>query len=85
MEVPQAMKNVFGEDVKLHPITKRPIEQGRGALSADQQAEQHLIDIEREEGKHVADAMRHQMRAKADMAAANSELAAAEEPKKGKN
>lgn len=58
MEASQAEKNVFGEDCTLHPITKRPLERGRGALPDDVQAAMHIMDIEREGGKELADAMR---------------------------
>jgi hypothetical protein len=36
-------RHVFGDDAKLHPITKMPLEQGSGALSADKQAAQHFV------------------------------------------
>jgi hypothetical protein len=34
--------NVFGVDARLHPITGMVLEQGHGALSADQQAVGHF-------------------------------------------
>jgi hypothetical protein len=61
MEASQAEKNVFGADVKLHPITKMPIEQGLGALSDDAQAQIHCQFIERSSGKHAADEMRRRL------------------------
>lgn len=57
-EASQAEKNTFGAAVKLHPITRRPLENGIGALSEDRQAELHLAVIEREEGKEAAERVR---------------------------
>lgn len=53
MQASQAEKNTFGEDVKLHPVTKRPLEQGHGALSHEKQALFHLRDIEAESGEQI--------------------------------
>ena len=78
MEASQAEKNVFGADVKLHPVTLLPLENGIGSLPIAQQAELHLVAIEKEQGKEVADAMRHKMKADADMTTANAELVHAE-------
>ena len=86
MSIPQAMKNVFGEDVKLHPVTKRPIETGRGALPVDQQALMHLADVEKEEGQERADAMRKQMGipTESEIAAKRAEAAEAEKARQAR-
>ena len=57
----QAEKNTFGEDVKLHPITMMPLEQGRGALPADQQALLHIREVELGGDKKRADEFRKKM------------------------
>ena len=77
MEASQAEKNVFGADVRIHPITKMPIEQGIGALPVDRQVEHHLAHIERTGGKHLADAMRHKL--SADTAAQQADTILIEE------
>lgn len=61
MEASQAEKNVFGADVKLHPITKMPLEQGKGALSHDDQARLHVDIIHTQQGESVADEMRKKL------------------------
>jgi hypothetical protein len=48
---------VFG-DAKIHPVTKRHIENGSGALPEWAQVRNHLVEIEREHGKDIADRMR---------------------------
>lgn len=53
---------VFGHDAKIHPVTKRHIENGHGALPEQVQIKHHLADIEREQGKHVADRMREEIK-----------------------
>lgn len=53
MHASQAEKNVFGHDVKIHPITKMPIENGLGALPEHEQALNHLRSIEAERGEQV--------------------------------
>jgi hypothetical protein len=59
MSEPSRMeKNVFGFDVRLHPITGMPIEQGSGALPDDEQALLHCDAIEKAHGRELADAMR---------------------------
>ena len=79
MEASQAEKNFYGADVKLHPVTRRPLEQGVGALPVDEQVQIHLHTIEHEEGKDVADAMRRKMSAQVEMQTANAELNEVEE------
>ena len=58
MEASQADKNVFGADVKLHPVTHMPLESGIGALPDDEQARMHCNMIEANGDKDAADAMR---------------------------
>lgn len=70
-----AIENVFGANCKIHPVTKRPLEDGIGHLPEEKQVELHLFDIEREEGKAVADAMRAEMKAIKDKAEADHQLA----------
>jgi hypothetical protein len=53
---------VFGEDAKIHPVTKRHIENGSGALPESIQVRNHLAEIEREQGKGVADRMRAEIK-----------------------
>ena len=56
----QAEKNVFGAGVELHPASNLPLENGRGALSPDQQLRNvHIPLIERTQGKEAADVVRH--------------------------
>ena len=74
MEASQAEKNTFGADVKLHPITKMPLEQGRGALPHDQQAMMHCDVIEHQHGKHHADAMRRELAASRTIDEAKAEI-----------
>jgi hypothetical protein len=57
-EASQADKNMYGADVRLHPITNMPLEYGIGHAPDDVQAQNHCIIIEREQGKKVADAYR---------------------------
>lgn len=52
---------VFG-DAKIHAVTGRHIEQGSGALPEHVQVQHHLAEIEREQGKDVADRMRAEIR-----------------------
>jgi hypothetical protein len=76
MQASQAEKNIFGGDVKLHPITRMPLEQGIGCLPPDVQAENvHLPEIERMHGRAAAENMRRKLNdantikeAQADMA-----------------
>jgi len=79
LEADQATKNTFGTDVKIHPVTMLPIEQGRGALSEHQQVHNHLVTIEREHGLKAADAMRNKLGIKtgADLAEARAVVDAA--------
>ncbi|WP_213740944.1 hypothetical protein [Bradyrhizobium sp. dw_411] len=56
--IPEA---VFG-GAKIHPVTHRYIENGSGALPESAQVRQHLADIEREQGKTVADRMREEIK-----------------------
>ncbi len=49
---------IFGSDAKRHPITGFVLEQGIGALPPEQQARNHLANVERFEGKAAADALR---------------------------
>ena len=79
MHASQAEKNVFGHDVKLHPVTRMPIEQGKGALPADEQAWAHCVYIEQHHGKEMADAMRAELRGEKQIAAAQAQIAAAEQ------
>ena len=79
MHASQAEKNVFGHNVKLHQVTRMPIEQGHGALSADEQAWSHCDYIEQHHGKKLADAMRAELRGEKQIAAAQAEIAAAEQ------
>ena len=80
LEADQATKNTFGHNVKVHPVTLMPIEQGRGALPEHQQIVNHLVVIEREQGLKVADAMRKKLGIKtvADLAQAQQVVAEAE-------
>jgi hypothetical protein len=49
---------VYGHDVRFHPITKLPLQQGSGALPDDEQALQiHLPLIAQTHGMAVAQAM----------------------------
>lgn len=66
MAATNAEKHVFGNDVRLHPITKRPLESGIGCLPDDMQAlNVHCVDIERESGRAKADEMRAKLKAAA--------------------
>jgi hypothetical protein len=82
----QAEKNTFGDDVKLHPVTLMPLEQGHGALPADQQAMFHIRQVEAKDGEAAADVMRKKMgiptRADHEAAAAAAKAKAEEEAKK---
>lgn len=53
---------VFGATAKIHPVTKRHIENGSGALPESAQVRNHLAAIEREQGKAVADRMREEIK-----------------------
>jgi hypothetical protein len=55
-------RKTFGDAVKIHPITDRPIEHGVGSLPEEVQAELHCRDIEQEQGKAAADAIRAKLR-----------------------
>lgn len=62
MEASQADKNIYGEDVRLHPITKMPFEQGRGCLPDDVQAYNvHLVQIHHMHGEKAAADMRRKL------------------------
>lgn len=52
---------IFGQSARRHPITGYPLEQGAGALSDNEQAEQHCRAIEVAEGKEVANAIRRKL------------------------
>jgi hypothetical protein len=53
---------VYSADAKIHPVTNMVLEQGSGALSADQQAAViHVAEIERTQGKAAADAVRQKL------------------------
>jgi hypothetical protein len=52
---------VFGEQAKMHPVTKRYIETGSGALPERAQVARQLVEIEQEQGKAVADRMRREI------------------------
>jgi hypothetical protein len=53
---------IFGEQAKIHPVTKRHIENGSGALPEHVQVRNHLVEIEREQGKAIADRMRAEIK-----------------------
>ena len=53
---------IFGDQAKVHPVTKRHIENGSGALPERIQVLHHLADIEREQGKVIADRMRAEIK-----------------------
>ena len=76
--MPTADDNVFGEGHEIHPITKMPIEAGRGALPIDQQVMGHLRMIQAERGEGAADVMRKEMGipTRADIEAAAKQKAA---------
>ena len=57
-EASQAEKNMYGADVRLHPITLMPLEYGIGCAPDDVQAQAHCKVIERERGKKIADEYR---------------------------
>lgn len=78
MHASQAEKNVFGHNVKLHLITKMPIEQGIGARPDHEQAQMHCDFIERDRGKEIADAIRAELKASDVQAAADAKLAKAQ-------
>lgn len=62
MSEPSRMeKYVFGFDVRLHPITGMPIEQGSGALSDVEQGLLHCMDIEKAYGKELANELRKKL------------------------
>lgn len=69
-----AEKHVFGTDAQIHPITKMALETGSGCLPPDQQAQIHCDVIEHHHGKKAADDMRAQLKAAADLAAAEVEV-----------
>lgn len=56
-----AADHVFGHGHRVHPVTKRPLESGIGALPEHVQAKHHIDAIEHEEGKSVADKMRAEL------------------------
>jgi hypothetical protein len=61
LEADQATKNTYGHDVRIHPVTKMPIEQGSGALPEHQQVLNHIAAVEREQGSKAANAMRKKL------------------------
>jgi hypothetical protein len=53
---------VYGPDAKIHPVTGEVCEMGSGALPIDQQALiVHCAEVERREGKIVADELRRKL------------------------
>jgi hypothetical protein len=59
---PEEIKT-FGADSFRHPITGEPVELGSGALPVDVQAAVvHVAEIERREGKAVADEVRRKLK-----------------------
>jgi hypothetical protein len=56
-------KTTYGADAKLHPVTKRPLEQGLGAAPPHQQALAHCDAIEAENDKDTADEIRAKVNA----------------------
>ena len=50
--------NTFGADARRHPITGYVLEQGYGARSENEQAEQHCRTIDAEEGRAAGNEMR---------------------------
>jgi hypothetical protein len=53
----------FGADSYRHELTGEPVEMGSGALPIDQQALfVHCAEIERREGKAVADEVRRKLK-----------------------
>jgi hypothetical protein len=51
-------KNTFGHDAKRHPVTGFVLEQGYGAGTPDQQAENHCKMIDAEEGREAGNELR---------------------------
>jgi hypothetical protein len=67
-------KNTFGADARRHPITGYVLEQGYGAGSESEQAEQHCRTIDAEEGRAAGNEMRRKcgLPVAEDIAAANA-------------
>jgi colicin import membrane protein len=57
MEASGSEKAVYGVDVKLHPVTKMPLETGIGAQSEHQQALAHVAMVTEKEGKEAGEKM----------------------------
>jgi hypothetical protein len=56
-------KKVFGPDARRHEVTGEILETGSGALPVDiQAAVVHVAEIERREGKAVADEVRRKLK-----------------------
>jgi hypothetical protein len=74
LEADQATKNIYGDNVRIHPVTKMPLEQGSGALPDHLQIQNHLTTIERDQGLKVADDMRNKLGIKtsSDLSAAQN-------------
>lgn len=53
-----AADHVFGAGHRLHPVTKMPLESGRGRLDDKRQGYLHLNVIHREHGHEAAERMR---------------------------
>jgi hypothetical protein len=66
--------NTFGADARRHPITGYVLEQGYGARSENEQAEQHCRTIDAEEGRAAGNEMRRKcgLPVAEDIAAANA-------------
>ena len=56
-----AEDHVFGFEHKIHPVTKMLIENGRGALTEQQQGYLHLYVIKHHHGKDAMDAMKKKL------------------------
>jgi len=56
-------ERVFGDGFQRHPVTQLPLEQGQNALPADEQAWQHCVVIEQQQGILAADVMRERVKA----------------------
>jgi hypothetical protein len=67
-------RNTFGDHAKRHPITGYVLEQGYGAGSESEQAEQHCRTIDAEEGRAAGNEMRRKcgLPVAEDIAAANA-------------
>jgi hypothetical protein len=66
--------NTFGADARRHPITGYVLEQGYGAGSESEQAEQHCRTIDAEDGRAAGNKMRRKcgLPVAEDIAAANA-------------